>query len=136
MAVSADSRGLSVFLLVGHRPLRAEIRRMLEHEGMQLVGEGASAREALARIPAAGPDVAVLDARVADGTGIEVCRQAREALPGLGWVLLGSYHHERPASGAEDCEFVLRDIRAHGLPEAIRRAAAGRGRAPGTGCPG
>jgi hypothetical protein len=54
--------------------------------------------------------------------------QAREALPGLGCVVLTSYHHENPSSGYEDYEFVLREIRAHGLPEAIRRAASkGRG---------
>ncbi|WP_422935580.1 response regulator [Sinomonas sp. P47F7] len=127
---------LRVFLLIGYGRLRAQIRHLLEHEGMEVVGEGASVREALRLLPRLRPHVAVLDSTVSDGHGIEVCRQARESVPGLGCVLLASYPDEAPEQGQVDCEFVLREIGSHRLLEAVRRAAEGAGTDPENGSPG
>ncbi|AMM31551.1 Response regulator containing a CheY-like receiver domain and an HTH DNA-binding domain protein [Sinomonas atrocyanea] len=120
--------------MVGNELARQEIRRLLKHEGIQVVGESGSARQALGRIRALGPDVAVLDSQLVDGKGIQVCLQARETVPRLGCVVLVSYHPESTGPTTVDrCEFVLRDIRAHGLPAAGRRAAANSPRPQGNG---
>jgi DNA-binding NarL/FixJ family response regulator len=118
---------LRVFLVIGNGLAREEVRALLEREGMEVVGECATAGHALARIRALGPDVTVLDSAIADGSGVRVCLQAREAVPGLGCVVLVSYPDEAAAAGAGECEFVLREVTDHGLVEAVRRAAAGKG---------
>src|SRR5579875_2646321 len=67
---------IRVFLLDDHELVRQGLRTLLEADGdMVVVGEAATAAEALARIPAARPDVAVLDVRLPDGNGVEVCRE-------------------------------------------------------------
>lgn len=129
----ARAGGTRVFLAIGNGLAREEVRRLLEHEGMEVVGESASARRALARIRALGPDVTVLDSTIADSTGVQVCLQARETVPGLGCVVLASYPDEAAAAGAADCEPVLREIADHGLVEAVRRGAAGKGQAGADG---
>lgn len=124
---------LRVFVLSADERFRRAVGDLLEHEGMEVVGESGSAREAVGLIGVLCPDVAVLDSRVPDGEGVQVCRQARDSMPGLGCVVLASYPHESPAPGAagpRGCEFVLREIGAHDLPGAIRRAA---GQCPGPG---
>ena len=78
-----DRAPLRVFLLDDHEIVRRGVRELLEAEDdIEVVGEAATAAEALARIPAVRPDVAVLDVRLPDGDGIEVCRDLRSALPG------------------------------------------------------
>ena len=61
---------------------------------MEVVGEGANAGEAMRRIPAARPDVALLDARLPDGSGIEVCRDIRSSYPEISCVILTSFDDE------------------------------------------
>ena len=69
---------ITVFLMDDHEVVREGVRALLESTGeIEVVGEAGNAAEALARIPAVRPDVAVLDVRVPDGNGIEVCREVR-----------------------------------------------------------
>lgn len=96
---------------------------------MVVVGEAATARDALARIEATRPDVAVLDVRLPDGTGVEVCRSARDAVPGLSCLMLTSYSDDEAlfdAIMAGASGYVVKDIRGHDLLNAIRHVAAGR----------
>lgn len=84
-----------VFLLDDHEMVRLGLREMLEQSGgITVVGEAARADEALRRIPAVAPDVAVLDARLADGSGIEVCREVRSSMPSVACLILTSYEDD------------------------------------------
>ena len=92
-----DSADLSatdvrVFLLDDHEIVRRGIADLLHAEpGITVVGEAGTAAEALRRIPATRPDVAVLDARLPDGSGIDVCREIRSAAPQIRCLILTSY---------------------------------------------
>src|ERR1700685_96676 len=81
-----------VFLLDDHEVVRRGLRELFEsEEDLTVVGEGATAQEALARVRACKPDVAVLDVRLPDGDGVEVCRDLRSAMPELKCLMLTSY---------------------------------------------
>ncbi len=102
---------------------------MLEAAGdIEVVGEAATAEEALQRVPATNPDVAVLDVRLPDGSGIEVCRELRAQLPELKCLMLTSFNDDEAlmdALMAGASGYVLKDIRGGGLVDSIRRVAAG-----------
>ena len=70
-----------VFLLDDHEVVRRGVRELLEEAGFEIAGEASTAAEALARIPPTKPDVAVLDVRLPDGNGVEVCREVRISSP-------------------------------------------------------
>ena len=90
MPESAD-RLIKVFLLDDHEVVRQGLRALLESTGsIEVVGEAGTAAEAAARIPALHPDVAVLDARLPDGSGIEVCRTVRGVDPTIRALILTS----------------------------------------------
>jgi two-component system response regulator DevR len=96
---------------------------------MTVVGEAGTAAEALNRIPAARPDVAVLDVRLPDGTGVDVCREIRSALPEIRALMLTSYADDEAlfdAIMAGASGYVLKDIRGNDLVAAIRAVAAGK----------
>jgi DNA-binding NarL/FixJ family response regulator len=117
-----------VFVLDDHELVRQGLRDLLEGEGFQVVGESGSAVEATRRIPALHPDVAILDGRLPDGTGIEVCREVRSLDPSLHCLILTSYDDEQAIRGAVlagAAGHVLKQIRSAELLAAIRRAAAG-----------
>lgn len=121
--------GLRVFLLTAHELVRQQLRELLENEGMQIVAGTASALEAARSIPLLKPDVALLDLIVPDGNGIQVCRGVRASNPGTYCIILASFfdkHAFRDALRAGASGFVLRGIRDHGLPAAIRLAAQGK----------
>ncbi|HUV47865.1 MAG TPA: response regulator transcription factor, partial [Actinomycetes bacterium] len=81
-----------VFLLDDHELVRRGLYDLLSLEDdLEIVGEAATAAEALARIPAVRPDVAVLDVRLPDGNGVEVCREIRSAMPTVNCLMLTSY---------------------------------------------
>jgi DNA-binding NarL/FixJ family response regulator len=81
-----------VFLLDDHEIVRQGLRGLIEVEDdMTVIGEAGTAEEALARIPATRPDVAVLDVRLPDGDGVEVCREARSRFPELRCLMLTSF---------------------------------------------
>ena len=94
-----------------------------------VVGEAATAGEALRRIPAARPQVAVLDARLPDGNGIDVCRDIRSALPEIRCLILTSYDDDEAlfaAVMAGASGYLLKQIAGNSLVEAVRAVAAGR----------
>jgi DNA-binding NarL/FixJ family response regulator len=98
-------------------------------KGMTVVGEAGSKAEALTRIPAARPDVAVLDVRLPDGTGVEVCREIRSALPDITCLMLTSYADDEAlfdAIMAGASGYVLKEIRGNDLVDAVRQVAAGK----------
>jgi two-component system, NarL family, response regulator DevR len=121
---------IRIFLLDDHEVVRRAIAELLDTvEGFQIVGEAATAAEAVDRILAVRPDVAVLDARLPDGSGIDVCRDVRSALPDTYCLILTSYDdHDAVLASvlAGASGYVLKEVRTSGLVEAIRQAALGR----------
>jgi two-component system response regulator DevR len=121
---------IRVFLLDDHEVVRRGIADLISLEkGMTVVGEAGSKAEALTRIPAARPDVAVLDVRLPDGTGVEVCREIRSALPDLKCLMLTSYADDEAlfdAIMAGASGYVLKEIRGNDLVDAVRQVAAGK----------
>ena len=77
-------RVITVFLVDDHEVVRRGVADLLEEvEDLTVIGQASSVSEALARIPAIRPDIAVLDVRLPDGNGVELCRELRSALPEL-----------------------------------------------------
>ncbi|MBO8185586.1 response regulator [Streptomyces spirodelae] len=124
-----------VFLLDDHEVVRRGLRDLLEAEpDLQVVGEAGGAEEALARVPAVRPDVAVLDVRLGgaepdgDHAGIEVCRELRTGMPDLVCLILTSFDDDEAmvdAVMAGAAGYVLKQIRGADLVSAIRTVAAG-----------
>jgi DNA-binding NarL/FixJ family response regulator len=117
-----------VYLLDDHEVVRRGIRDLLEAEGLEVVGESGLAREAAARIPALRPDVCVLDARLPDGSGIDVCRDVRSVDPSIRALILTSYDDDEAlfaAIMAGAAGYVLKQIGGQDLVEAIRHVAEG-----------
>ncbi|MEU6749717.1 response regulator transcription factor, partial [Spirillospora sp. NPDC046719] len=86
---------IRVFLLDDHEVVRRGVAALLSAEDdIEIVGEAATAEHALARIPAARPDVAVLDVRLPDGDGVSVCRDIRSRMPELACLMLTSFDDE------------------------------------------
>jgi two-component system response regulator DevR len=121
---------IRVFLLDDHEVVRRGLAALLESSGdIEIVGESGSAPEATRRIPALRPDVAVLDARLPDGSGIDVCRDIRSADPSIKALILTSYQDDEAlfsAIMAGAAGYVLKQIRGTDLVDAIRRVAAGQ----------
>jgi DNA-binding NarL/FixJ family response regulator len=126
-----DSDGrIRVFLLDDHEIVRRGLRDLFEAESdLVVVGESGSAVEAQSRIPALRPDVAVLDARLPDGSGIEVCRHIRSVDPSLQALILTSYDDDEAlfaAIMAGAAGYVLKQIGTTDLVDAVRRVAGGQ----------
>jgi two-component system response regulator DevR len=123
-----SDKPVRAFLMDDHEVVRQGVRALLESSGDVVVaGEAATAAEALARIPAVRPDVAVLDVRVPDGNGIEVCREVRSSL-GIPCLILTSYSDDEAlfeAIMAGASGYVLKQVRGNELLSAVRRVAAG-----------
>jgi DNA-binding NarL/FixJ family response regulator len=121
---------IKVYLLDDHEVVRRGLRELLEVEpDIEVVGESGSAAEAARRIPALRPDVAVLDGRLPDGSGIDVCRDVRSIDPTVHALILTSYDEDAAlfaAIMAGASGYVLKDIRGTDLVDAIRRVAAGQ----------
>ncbi|GAA4711264.1 response regulator transcription factor [Nocardioides conyzicola] len=124
-----ESRTIRVYLLDDHEVVRQGLRALLEsHDDIEVVGESGSAVDAANRIPALRPDVAVLDARLPDGSGIEVCRTVRSVDPTIRALILTSYDDDEAlfaAIMAGASGYVLKEIRGTDLIAAIRQVAAG-----------
>ena len=120
---------IRVFLLDDHEIVRAGLRSLFEAEReFVVVGEAATAAEALARIPPTQPQVAILDVRLPDGSGIEVCREIRSASPEIACVMLTSYADDEAlfaAIMAGAAGYVLKQVGASSLVDDVRRVAAG-----------
>ena len=125
-----DTQPIRVFLLDDHEVVRRGLHDLLEAEGdIEIVGESGTAREATARIPALRPDVAVLDARLPDGSGIDVCRDVRSTDPTIKALILTSYDDDEAlfaAIMAGAAGYVLKQIGAGDLVDSVRRVAAGQ----------
>jgi two-component system response regulator DevR len=121
---------IRVFLLDDHEVVRRGIADLLTQDGdIEIVGESGSAVEAIHRIPALRPDVAILDARLPDGSGIDVCRQVRSVDPAIHALILTSYDDDEAlfaAIMAGAAGYVLKQIRGTDLVDAVRRVAAGQ----------
>ena len=118
-----------VFLLDDHEVVRRGLRELLESEhDLEVVGEAGTADEAYRRIPAANPDVAVLDVRLPDGDGVEVCREIRSTHPGIACLMLTSYADDEAlfsAIMAGAAGYLLKQVRGTDLVEGIRRVGRG-----------
>ncbi|WP_406830710.1 response regulator transcription factor [Pedococcus sp. KACC 23699] len=119
----------TIFLLDDHEIVRRGLRELLDGtEGFTVVGESGSALEAARRIPALRPDVAIFDARLPDGSGIEACRQVRSVDPTIAGLILTSFDDDTALTAAilaGAAGYLLKDIRGNGLVEAITRVARG-----------
>jgi DNA-binding NarL/FixJ family response regulator len=119
-----------VYLLDDHEVVRRGIKDLLEGEGdIVVVGESGLAQEATRRIPALRPDVAILDGRLPDGTGIDVCREIRSQDPSINALILTSYDDDDAlfsAIMAGASGYVLKQIRGTDLIDTVRRVAAGQ----------
>jgi DNA-binding NarL/FixJ family response regulator len=129
MTDEAAAARIRVFLLDDHELVRRGVRELLEGEGdLEVVGEASTAAEALARVPAVRPQVAVLDVRLPDGDGVEVCRELRSQFPDLACLMLTSFSDDEALLGAVmagAAGYVLKDIRGGDLVGAVRTVAAG-----------
>ncbi|GAA0262429.1 response regulator transcription factor [Saccharothrix mutabilis subsp. mutabilis] len=119
-----------VFLVDDHEVVRVGVRELLNSaDDLAVVGEAGSVAEALARVPGSGADVAVLDVRLPDGNGIELCRELRSQLPDLNCLMLTSFTDDEAlfdAIMAGASGFVLKRILGNDLVNAVRTVAAGQ----------
>lgn len=131
MAAAVPAPGkVRVFLLDDHEIVRRGLADLIALErDLEVVGEASTKAEALTRIAATRPDVAVLDVRLPDGSGVEVCRDARSDQPELRCLMLTSYSDDEAlfdAIMAGASGYVLKEIRGTDLIDAIRQVAAGK----------
>jgi two-component system response regulator DevR len=121
--------GIRVFLLDDHEIVRRGVRELLEAEDdIVVVGEASTAEEALSRIPPTQPDVALLDVRLPDGDGIEVCRDIRSTHDDIACLMLTSFSDDNAvyaAIMAGAAGYVLKQVRGDDLVDATRRVACG-----------
>ncbi len=127
--VDGEHRIIRVFLLDDHEIVRRGLIDLLNsHADIEVVGEASSAAEALAAVAASRPDVAVLDVRLGDGTGIEVCREIRSEHPDVACLMLTSFaddHAAIDAAMAGAAGYVLKKVAGNDLVESIRKVAGG-----------
>lgn len=121
---------IQVFVVDDHAVLRKGIAALVSAEqDLELVGEAASAVEALTMVPRLEPDVAVLDVRLPDGNGVELCRDLQSRMPDLRCLMLTSYDDHQAlmdATMAGAAGFVLKGVVTEELVQAIRTVGAGR----------
>jgi DNA-binding NarL/FixJ family response regulator len=119
----------TVFLVDDHEIVRRGIADLINAErDLEVVGESATVGQTLARVSATNPDVVVLDVRLPDGSGIDLCRTIRSAHPDIRCLMLTAYDDDEASysavlAGASG--YVLKDIRGQNLIEGIRRVAKG-----------
>jgi two-component system response regulator DevR len=121
---------VTVFVVDDHEVVRRGLIDLLGADpDLEVIGEAGSAAQALARIPAVRPDVAVLDVRLPDGNGIELCRDLLSQMPDLRCLMLTSYTSEEAmldAILAGATGYVVKDIKGMQLAQAIKDVGAGR----------
>ncbi|MBO9555055.1 response regulator transcription factor [Cellulomonas sp.] len=121
---------IRVFVLDDHEVVRQGLLRLIDADPtMTVVGEAATAQEALVRIPRADADVALLDVRLPDGSGVEVCRELASLAPRVRCLMLTSYEDDEALLAsitAGAAGYVLKEIRGPKLLDAIRVVGAGR----------
>jgi DNA-binding NarL/FixJ family response regulator len=118
-----------VFVLDDHDVVRRGLKELLEASGdIEVVGEAGTAVQARSGIPLAEPDVAVLDVRLADGSGVEVCREIRARHPEIRCVMFSAFDDEVEIvesilAGASG--YVLKQLKGNDIVNAVRRVASG-----------
>jgi DNA-binding NarL/FixJ family response regulator len=121
---------IRVFLVDDHEVVRRGVTALLESEAdIEVAGEAATAESAMARIPALKPDVVVLDVRLPDGSGVDVCREVRSKVPDLACLILTSFADDDAlfnAVMAGAAGYVLKQIHGSDLVGAVRTVAAGQ----------
>ncbi|MGV9589860.1 response regulator [Streptomyces tendae] len=121
---------IKVFLLDDHEVVRRGVHDLLDDEpDITVVGEGATVEQALVRVPALRPDVAVLDVRLPDGDGVSVCRELRSSMPDLACLMLTSFDDEEALLDsimAGAAGYVLKQIEGSDLVSAVRTVARGQ----------
>jgi two-component system response regulator DevR len=129
MSSTAQPSAIRVFLLDDHEVVRRGVADILSgHPDITVVGEGKNAAEAMSRVPALRPDVAILDVRLPDGDGVTVCRDLRARLPDLGVMMLTSYSDDEAlfqAILAGAAGYLLKQVLGQDLVTAVRTVAAG-----------
>lgn len=119
-----------VFLLDDHEVVRRGVRDLLEQSGeIEVVGEAGTAEEGLTRIPPTRPDVAVIDMRLPDGNGVEVCREIRSRDASINCLILTSFSDDEAlfdAIMAGAAGYLLKQIKGTDLVDAVKRVAAGQ----------
>jgi two-component system response regulator DevR len=127
--VEPSDGAVRVFLVDDHEVVRRGVAEVLEEDpAISVVGEAGSVAEALARVPAVRPDVTVVDMRLPDGNGADVCRKLRERVPGLRCLVLTSFPDEdavAAAVAAGASGYVLKQVRGSALVAAVRTVARG-----------
>ncbi|MFD5468671.1 response regulator [Kitasatospora sp. NPDC127059] len=121
---------VKVFLLDDHEVVRRGVHDLLDAEpGLTVIGEAATAEQAITRVPALRPDVAILDMRLPDGDGVTVCRELRSRMPELACLMLTSFDDEEALLDsimAGAAGYVLKQISGTDLVSAVRTVAAGQ----------
>ncbi|MFF3110925.1 response regulator [Kitasatospora sp. NPDC057904] len=129
-ATARPALPIRVFLLDDHEVVRRGVRELIETEpDLTVIGEAATAEQALARVPALRPDVAVLDMRLTDGDGVTVCRELRSRMPDLACLMLTSFDDEDALLDsimAGAAGYALKQISGTDLIAAIRTVASGQ----------
>jgi DNA-binding NarL/FixJ family response regulator len=130
MADDLAGKTIRVYLLDDHEIVRRGIKDLLQAEGdIVVVGESGLAQEAARRIPALRPDVAILDGRLPDGSGIDVCREVRSRSPEIAALILTSYDDDDAvfsAIMAGAAGYLLKQVGGNAFVDAVRRVAAGQ----------
>jgi len=121
---------ISVFVLDDHEVVRRGLKQLLDAEpDIVVVGEASSAAQALARVPALRPQVAILDVRLPDGEGVSVCRELRSAIvPPPACLMLTSFSDDEALFGAimaGAAGYMLKQVSGNDLVSAVRTLAAG-----------
>ena len=121
---------ITVFLVDDHELVRRGVAEMLEADpGIRVIGEAGSVEQGRGRILATSPDVALLDVRLPDGSGVDLCRDLHGAAPAVRCVMLTGYDDDEAlyaAVIADAAGYVLKDIRGSGLIDVIKKVATGR----------
>lgn len=130
MTIGHDTRvDTRIFLLDDHEIVRRGLRELFElEEDLCVVGEASTSEEALSRIPPTAPDVAVLDVRLQDGSGVEVCREIRSRHPEIRCLMLTSFADDEAlfsAIMAGASGYLLKQVKGVELVDAVRRVATG-----------
>ena len=127
--MSPDDRSLSVYLVDDHEVVRRGFAAILaSEEGLEVVGEATTAAEAVQEIPATQPDVAVLDVRLPDGDGVEVCREVLSRCPETRCLILTAFADEEAlfaAIMAGASGYLLKTASGDELISAVRTVGAG-----------